>query len=114
MKCTASEVGDMREFDNALHLFPTTESVAKYNVEKLHSNGQPVAMNKAIHSGPGASKGSTEDAGGLEHVVCLAQGARVMLTSNLWVQVGLVNGAMGTVKAICYEEGSVHPVFQLQ
>lgn len=28
-----------------------------------------------------------------------------MLTSNLWVDVGLVNGAMGTVQAICYMTG---------
>ncbi len=28
-----------------------------------------------------------------------------MLTSNLWVEVGLVNGAMGTVEAICYRSG---------
>ena len=28
-----------------------------------------------------------------------------MLTSNLWVDVGLVNGAMGTVRAICYRTG---------
>ena len=28
-----------------------------------------------------------------------------MLTSNLWVDVGLVNGAMGTVQAICYQTG---------
>ena len=32
-----------------------------------------------------------------------------MLTSNLWVEVGLVNGAMGTVKAICYKVGQAPP-----
>ena len=38
-------------------------------------------------------------------MVHIAQGARVMLTSNLWVDAGLVNGAMGTVQAICYQSG---------
>ena len=33
----------------------------------------------------------------------LAKSALVMLTSNLWVEVGLVNGAMGTIRSICYE-----------
>ena len=28
-----------------------------------------------------------------------------MLISNLWVEAGLVNGAMGIVKAICYSSG---------
>ena len=28
-----------------------------------------------------------------------------MLTSNLWVDVGLINGAMGTIQAICYRTG---------
>ena len=32
-----------------------------------------------------------------------------MLTSNLWVDMGLVNGAMGTVVAICYRNGESPP-----
>ena len=28
-----------------------------------------------------------------------------MLTSNLWTDTGLENGAMGTVQAICYQSG---------
>ena len=55
MRRTPAEVGDTSMFDDALHLFPTTMSVAEYNVAKLHGNGQPVAGIKAVHSGPGAS-----------------------------------------------------------
>ena len=61
---------------------------------------------KAVHSGLNASKGSCDDAGRLE---CLAKGARVMLSSNLWVDMGLVNGAMGTIQAICYKIGQALP-----
>lgn len=71
-------------------------------MSRLKACGQPIATIKAVHSGPSAAKASTDDAGGL---ICLANGARIMLTANLWVEVGLVNGAMGIVKAICYTSG---------
>jgi len=61
-----------------------------------------VAMINAIFSGPGSSQVSADDAGGLESAVCLAKGARVMLTANLWVKAGLVDGAIGTVGSVCY------------
>ena len=77
----------------------------EYNLTKLNDLGQPIATIKAVHTGGNAAKASSDDASGLEAVVCLAKSARVMLTTNLWVQVGLVNGAMGTVKAICYRSG---------
>ena len=57
---------------------------------------------KAVQSGPRTHCATSED---VEPAVHLAQDARVMLTSTLWVKAGLVNGAMGTVKAICYKSG---------
>ncbi len=101
MRQTPAEVGDTTPFDDALRLYPTKEAVQEHNVSKLRASDQPVA----IHSGHGASKASSDDAGGLEPVICIAHGARVMLTAILWVEVGLVNGAIGTVVAICYADG---------
>ena len=109
MKRTAAEIGDTSSFDDAVRFYPTNESVTGYNVDKLRASGHPVAIIKAVNSGKGASNASADDAGGLEPVVCIADEARVMLTANVWTQVGLTNGALGTVVAICYEDGQCPP-----
>ena len=93
-------------FKSALHLYPTVAAVLEHNIHKLNENGQPIAKIKALHSGPNAAKATSDDAGGLDLVLLIAQGARVMLTANLWVAAGLVNGTMGTIVDICYLNGS--------
>ena len=105
MTQTPTNVQDLTPFATALRLYPTVDAVVEYNVIKLKDSGQPIATIKAVHTGANANKASSDDANGLEAVVCLARSARVMLTSNLWVEVGLVNGAMGTIEAICYRNG---------
>lgn len=62
-------------------------AVAGHSLEKLHNNHQPVAEIKAVHSGMRAQNATSGDAGGLDAggldpVVHIAHGARVMLTSN--------------------------------
>jgi hypothetical protein len=46
---------------------------------------------------------------GLEPVVFLAKGARVMFTMNLWSSVGLCNGATGTFVDIIYQNNHQPP-----
>ena len=58
-------ITDMEPYRNALHLFPATDTIAKY-VTKLPQSGQQIAKINAIHKGPSANKGSSDDAGGLE------------------------------------------------
>jgi len=49
---------------------------------------KPVIRCKAKHNHPEAKKASDEDAEGLEKEVLLAEGAKVMLTRNLWTSKG--------------------------
>lgn len=106
MKRTPSKVDNLSAFDCALHLFPTVQAVAKYNLMKLKDINRPIAIIKAVHSGPNAQRATSDDAGGLDPVGHLATTARVMLIANLWVEAGLVNGTLGTVVSICYQSGA--------
>ena len=106
MKQTPSQIEDLSSFESAQHLFPTVEAVVEYNLDKLRSINKPIAIIKAVHSGPNAHRASTDEAGGLDPVVHLANTARVMLIANLWVEAGLVNGALGTVASICYHNST--------
>ena len=51
---------------------------------------------------------SPHEFSGLAGSLEMCEGARVLLTSNLWTEAGLVNGAMGTVKGFVWPEGG-HP-----
>ena len=69
MKQTPAEVSDMAPFTNALLLHLTIEAVVEHSVARLRASGYPVATIKAVHSRPNAS---SEDAGGLESIICLS------------------------------------------
>ena len=50
------------------------------------------------------------ETGGLEHSLVLCKGARVMLTRNISVSGGLVNGAIGTISDFNYKDGSLSSI----
>ena len=104
-----SDLCNLSEFEDAVRLFFSNEQVGNHNQEELSKLEQPIAHINARHSSARAKKMSSDDFSGLEPVVFLAKGAKVMLTMNLWPSVGLCNGSTGTVVDFIYESNHQPP-----
>ena len=96
------------DFENATHLFFDKQSVAECNLTHLQILSSPIAKIEAVNSDHAAQVTSSDDAGGLDSVIYISKHSKVMLTSNLWQQTGLCNGATGTVQDIISHVGHVH------
>ena len=103
-----ANVDNLEEFNDATRLFYSNEEVANYNHEQLTKLKQPVAQVNARHSSPAAKNVSPDDFSGLQPLLFLAKGAKIMLTMNLWPAVGLCNGATGTIVHFIYHNNQ-HP-----
>ena len=79
-------------------------------LEKLSAEAQkPIAVLSAYHDRPEGVKAEEMDADdfrGVENEVLVCEGARVLLTQNLWVEAGLMNGALGVVRGYMWPEGA--------
>ena len=73
-----SNVTNLSDFQDSTRLFCSNEQVANYNNEQLTKLGHPIAHVNARHSSAFAKKVSSDDMSGLEPLVFLAKGARVM------------------------------------
>jgi len=73
--------------------------------------GRKIAKIRARHGKTEEAEGvdvdelADDDFRGLALYLFSCEGARVLLTRNLWVEAGLVNGAVGTVKGFMWPDG---------
>lgn len=102
---------DQESFKHAIRLFTTREEVKAYNLKKMSNMKNeetnafvPVVKIPGVHANKESVKGSDDDAEGLQSTLFLSEGSQIMLRSNLWVSKGLVNGTLGIVHHILYDE----------
>ena len=104
-----TNVDKLTEFKGAASFFYSNEQVANYNYDQLVKLQEPVVQISARHSSVAAKKITADEFSGLQPLMVVAKGVKIMLTMNLWPAVGLCNGATGTVVDFIYQNNQQPP-----
>ncbi|KAI3856212.1 hypothetical protein MKX03_027794 [Papaver bracteatum] len=99
------EIEEQNKFKHALRLFPTKSDASRYNHECLKDLGNPVARIISKNNCEAAKIANSDEAKGLQEILLLLEGSRVMLRKNISTKYGLVNGSRGFVVDIVYKNG---------
>jgi ATP-dependent DNA helicase PIF1 len=95
-------MNNLKDFEDAIRLFIDNNSVNKYNAEKLLSLKPALTELVAFNSSNRVKSVDDELFRGFKKSIFVCIDAHIAFTSNLWTQVGIVNGAFGIVRDIIY------------
>jgi len=95
---------ELENFVGAPRIFTTKAEVADYNYNELTTLGMPCKKIKSINTGTDTEKASSTDADNLDTELIISIGAHMIHIANLWVEHGLMNGTMGIVIDIAWNE----------
>ncbi|KAK3932930.1 ATP-dependent DNA helicase [Frankliniella fusca] len=101
------------QFKNCLRICAKKDASHECNTSNLKNLGSPIARIAAENNSEKAFSCTDDMANGLSNVLYLALNSRIMLRKNLNVSMGLVNGALGTIKDIIYAKGCRPPQLPL-
>ncbi|XP_057854335.2 ATP-dependent DNA helicase pfh1-like [Cryptomeria japonica] len=96
-----------KDFNSSIHLFATNESARLHNRKMLKELNLPIALSLAKVGKQTNTEYDNNEQLPLEVLLSINQ--QVMLIANLWIEVGLVNGAIGLIKKIVYENNTKPP-----
>lgn len=107
---------------NVLHLFPTNKQAKSHNKKIQKLINEPTFSVKAYHYFSQSDFGSKDgnvtddlipeddrDAGGLPQILTFSKQTRIMLIRNIFTKEGLVNGAMGYVQNVSFNDQTGEP-----
>jgi hypothetical protein len=98
----------MAEFEaRATFLRSTNKDVDARNAKKLKECGTAIFKMSARNSTKAGKGWSADRFRGLENVSFLSLECKVLISTNLWKETGLVNGQPGVVKDVVYLEGQI-------
>ncbi|KAK3924142.1 ATP-dependent DNA helicase [Frankliniella fusca] len=100
---------ELCQFRNAVKVCSTNAIVQEHNFEQLKGLNKPIAVINALNNCRTSFEASDVLADGLQNVIYLAENSRVMLRRNMNVFRGLVNGAIGTIFKILYDDDKCPP-----
>jgi len=97
---------DFEKCGETMYLFATRENCAEHNFKKLkqhNSDDNPVAFIK--HKIPQHMRNKNNDQNTIPEVTCFSRGCKVSIRGkNFCPEIGLYNGAIGTVKEIVFKK----------